>query len=99
MYNVCVYGERDGEKISIPSVYAGICSLTFSIMSILVSVGGSASGTLTGAGKRTSGVLHSKENHDSIKVEGINCSSIRAQKIVMLTVRASLLYHALGCSL
>ncbi|XP_059282326.1 transcriptional adapter ADA2-like isoform X2 [Lycium ferocissimum] len=36
----------------------------------LASVGGSASGTLTGAGKRTSGILHSKENHDSIKVEG-----------------------------
>ncbi|KAJ8568604.1 hypothetical protein K7X08_028137 [Anisodus acutangulus] len=36
----------------------------------LASVGGSASGTLTGAGKRTSGILHSKDNHDSIKVEG-----------------------------
>ncbi|MCD9641920.1 hypothetical protein HAX54_028405 [Datura stramonium] len=39
-------------------------------MSDLVSVGGSASGTLAGVGKRTSGILQSKENHDSIKVEG-----------------------------
>ncbi|CAN4110175.1 unnamed protein product [Withania somnifera] len=36
----------------------------------LASVGGSASCTLAGDGKRTSGILHSKENHDSIKVEG-----------------------------
>lgn len=67
-------------------------SLVFSIMFDLVSVGGSASGTLAGAGKRTSSLLHSKENHDSIKVEGISCSSIISQKIVMLTVCAPLLY-------
>ncbi|CAN4084512.1 unnamed protein product [Withania somnifera] len=36
----------------------------------LASGGESASGTLAGAGKRKSGILHSKENHASIKVEG-----------------------------